>query len=283
MSYRAQPAPEYHRSAVSSPGRRGELVTFLVLVVAATIAVAATFPRSSIAPLASAFVPVAVLIVLTPIQGRSVWTGLGLTRVGVWLWPVAVAVPIAVAATSYLVISRLGMGNPIALSDLSGFSILINISVAIVLVLGEELGWRGYLLPRVQQLTTRPAGAILTAVAHAAAHLPLILLTSTYNSVGSRSVVAPLTDVTISGAGSFYAWLRDAALSIWPAALAHAVGNTAVAFVSAAALPSAAISLAYLAGEGGLVTALATTAVAATVLIHARRNAWRSAAPPGPR
>jgi hypothetical protein len=52
-----------------------------------------------------------------------------------------------------------------------------------------------------------------------------------------------------------------------------------VAFVSAAALPSAAISLAYLAGEGGLVTALATTAVAAAVLIHARRNAWRSAAP----
>ncbi len=202
MSYRAQPAPEYHRSAVSSPGRRGEIVTFLVLVVAATIAVAATFPRSSIAPLASAFVPVAVLIVLTPIQGRSVWTGLGLTRVGVRLWPVAVAVPIAVAATSYLVISRLGMGNPIALSDLSGFSILINVSVATVLVLGEELGWRGYLLPRVQQLTTRPAGAILTAVAHAAAHLPLILLTSTYNSVGSRSVVAPLTVVTISGAGS---------------------------------------------------------------------------------
>jgi membrane protease YdiL (CAAX protease family) len=191
MSYRAQPAPEYHRSAVSSPGRRGEIVTFLVLVVAATIAVAATFPRSSIAPLASAFVPVAVLIVLTPIQGRSVWTGLGLTRVGVRLWPVAVAVPIAVAATSYLVISRLGMGKPIALSDLSGFSLLINVSVATVLVLGEELGWRGYLLPRVQQLTTRPAGAILTAVAHAAVHLPLILLTSTYNSVGSRSVVAP--------------------------------------------------------------------------------------------
>ena len=251
------------------------MIAFLVLVFAASIAVAVVLPRSSAAPLVSAFIPVAVLILLTPFGGRSVWNGLGLDRAGVRLWPVAVAVPVAIAATSYVIAWGLGMAKPIGVGVVS---LIINVSMATVLVLGEELGWRGYLLPRIQQLTSRPGGAVLTAIAHATVHLPLIVLTSTYNNVGSRWVIAPLTMVTITGAGIFYAWLRDATQSIWPAAIAHAVGNTVLAFLPAAALPTAAVSMAYLTGEGGLVTAVAVTAVAVAALTHARRNVWRTPA-----
>jgi hypothetical protein len=42
-------------------------------------------------PFISAFIPVAVLLVLTPFLSRSVWRGLGLNRSGFRLWPAAIA------------------------------------------------------------------------------------------------------------------------------------------------------------------------------------------------
>jgi len=276
----AQAATE-HR-AESGPRATGRSVTaFLGLVSAASIVVAVLLPRSSAAPLVSAFVPVAVLMLLTPFEGRVIWKGLGLNRTGVLLWPVAVAAPLAVGAAGYGIARGLGLVDPKAVAGISAVSLLINVVVTTFLVLGEELGWRGYLLPRIQQLTSRPGGAILTAIAHAAVHLPLIVLTSTYNHVGSRWVIGPLSMVTITGAGIFYAWLRDTGHSIWPAAIAHAVGNTALGLLTNAALSSEALPMAYLAGEGGVVTALALTAIAVTTLIHARRRVWRTGGPRG--
>ena len=135
-------------------------------------------------------------------------------------------------------------------------------------------------MPRIQQLTTPRNGAILTAAAHAAVHLPVILFTTSYNSQGSRWVIAPLTMITITAAGIFYAWLRDSAQSIWPAAIAHATGNTLLAFVASAALPAASASMTHIAGEGGWAAAAAMTAVALAVLRIARRTVWRRAEQP---
>jgi membrane protease YdiL (CAAX protease family) len=67
--------------------------------------------------------------------------------------------------------------------------LIIVAAIAAVVMLGEEVGWRGFLLPRMQQLTTPRRAAILTAAAHAAVHLPVILLTTTYNSQGSRWII----------------------------------------------------------------------------------------------
>jgi membrane protease YdiL (CAAX protease family) len=281
----APPAPAAPQASASQRGSiphqdaRRSVVAFLALVSTASMVVAVLLPRSSAAPLVSAFLPVAVLILLSPFQGRSVWKGLGLNRAGLRLWPIAVAVPLAVAATGYGIAWGRGLVEPNALLEFSAVSLLINASVTTVLVLGEELGWRGYLLPRLQQLTSGPGGAILTAIAHAAVHLPLIVLTSTYNNVGSRWVIAPLSMVTITGAGIFYAWLRDTTHSLWPAAVAHAMGNTVLGLLPAAAPTTAAVPMAYLADEGGVVTALTLTAIAATTLIHARRHVWRTPAP----
>ena len=260
--------------AVRAAARRDALC-FLALVILASFAVAAALPASPSAPLASAFVPVAVLVVLTPFLGRSVWTGLGLARPGFRRWPVAIGVPLAGAAACYATASALGLLNPWPPPGLSPSSLLVSTAIAMVLVLGEEVGWRGYLLPRLQQLMDRGNAAILTAAAHAVVHLPLILLTTSYNSQGRRWVIAPLTLVTITGAGIFYAWLRDTGHSLWPAAVGHAAGNVLVPLVLAAALPSAATSVAYVAGEGGGVTAAVMVVVAVAVLWVARRGVWR--------
>jgi len=115
----------------------------------------------------------------------------------------------------------------------------------------------------------------MTGSAHALVHLPLVLLTVTYNGAGSRWVVAPLMVVTITAAGVCYGWLRDASCSIWPVTLAHAAGNTAMATIAVGAMPGAPIAFAYVAGEGGLVIATVFTLTAMLVVILARRNVWR--------
>ena len=111
--------PEYQPDPVPHAAARRSVITFLVLVFTASIVVAVLLPRSSAAPLVSAFVPVAVLILLTPFVGRSIWKGLGLNRAGVRLWPVAVAVPLAVAAAGYGIARGLGLVERLAIPGAS--------------------------------------------------------------------------------------------------------------------------------------------------------------------
>ena len=95
-----------------------------------------------------------------------------------------------------------------------------------VVILGEEIGWRGFLLPRVQELTDKRRAAVITGFAHGLFHLPLICIATTYDTGGSRWIVAPAAVVTITAGGVFYAWLRDRSGSIWPVAIAHNSVNT---------------------------------------------------------
>ena len=159
--------------------------------------------------------------------------------------------------------------------QLSATSLLISALITTVAIMGEEIGWRGYLLPRLQELTTRPKGALLTGLAQATFHLPLVLFTTTYNSDGSRWIVAPLMMVTITAGGICYGWLRDASRSLWPVAMAHACTNTIGMAIASTAVPTATASLAQIAGEGGVVTAVAVTATAVVVYLVARRGVWR--------
>ena len=259
---------------------RRDALGFLVLVFSASTVVALALPHPPAAPLISAFLPVAVLGVLTPFLGRSVWRGLGLNRAGFRLWPAAIAVPAAASAICYTVASGLGLMQELSAIRSSLPTLIVSAAIATVVVLGEEVGWRGFLLPRIQRLTVPWNAAILTGAAHAAVHLPVILFTTSYNSQGSRWVIAPLTMITITAAGIFYAWLRDSTQSIWPAAIAHATGNTLLAFVGSAALPAASVSMAYIAGEGGWAAAAVVTAVALAVLRIARRTVWRRSEQP---
>ena len=90
-----------------------------------------------------------------------------------------------------------------------------------VLFLAEEIGWRGYMLPRVQQLTSRRRAAVVTGFVHGCFHLPLILIATTYDEHGSRWLVAPIVVATITAGGVFYAYLWDRTGSVWPVAMAH--------------------------------------------------------------
>ena len=106
-------------------------------------------------------------------------------------------------------------------------NLVASLAFMTVLFLGEEIGWRGYLLPRVQQLTSRRRAALVTGFVHGCFHLPLILIATTYDEFGSRWFVAPIVVATITMGGIFYAYLWDRTGTVWPVAMAHGAVNIA--------------------------------------------------------
>lgn len=98
-----------------------------------------------------------------------------------------------------------------------GVILTMGLSIAgALLTLGEEFGWRGYLLPCLMPLGQNPA-IILSGVIWACWHLPLNLL---YGANGGLKGF-PLFLVSTIGLGTVLGWLRLRSASVWPAAIMH--------------------------------------------------------------
>ncbi|WP_433869251.1 CPBP family intramembrane glutamic endopeptidase [Saccharopolyspora sp. CA-218241] len=91
--------------------------------------------------------------------------------------------------------------------------------------LGEELGWRGWLLPKLLPLGTLPA-LLISGVIWGLWHAPLILLGYNYPSAPGWLGLTAMVIMCIL-VGAVFSWLRLRSGSVWPAALAHAAFNGA--------------------------------------------------------
>lgn len=91
--------------------------------------------------------------------------------------------------------------------------------------LGEELGWRGWLFPKMLRLGTVPA-IVLSGVIWGLWHAPVILLGHNYpEAPGWLAMLTMVGMCTVIGA--IFGWLRLRSGSVWPAALAHGSFNAA--------------------------------------------------------
>jgi uncharacterized protein len=108
------------------------------------------------------------------------------------------------------------------------------------LTLGEELGWRGHLLPRLAPLGGPPA-AVLVGIVWGVWHAPLIVVDGYEFGIREWWAVPFFCLFTVPLA-VIIAWLRFRSGSIWPGVLHHAMIN-ALAGVPLLALSQAASPL----------------------------------------
>jgi uncharacterized protein len=128
----------------------------------------------------------------------------------------------AAGLSSRLGLSRLGLelSLPVTLGLLATFGFV----QAAVFALGEEIGWRGLLVPELAATTSLTKTALISGAVWAVYHYPLILFSS-YNS-GSPRWFSLLAFTWMVLAASFvFAWLRLKSGSLWTGVILHASHN----------------------------------------------------------
>jgi membrane protease YdiL (CAAX protease family) len=170
---------------------------------------------------------VAALVVLRATEGRaaikSLLTPLVRWRVGIWWYMVALLGPVALFALASLVETIraggwVGVPSSIAAPAVGG-ALAANVAIN----LWEEIGWRGYALPRLQERHGPLAAALMVGTLWAVWHLPLFLV------AGHPFAAEPAWRllVGILGSSVIYAWVWNSARrSLLVVTLLHASINT---------------------------------------------------------
>jgi len=135
----------------------------------------------------------------------------------------------------------------------------------VVFTAGEEIGWRGWLLPKLL-----PLGSFWAVVVSGAIwglwHAPLVLLGYNYGpGAGPIGVLAMICSCIV--VGGFLAWLRLKSRTIWPGAIAHGVINAAAGLVLvlyAAGTRALTLEVTLLGWTGWILPGLFLTVVALT-------------------
>lgn len=195
------------------------------------------------------------------------------------LYPLAVGIPAFSIAFALKVIDfappsthPLGFeipGNSLEVRFLAGLAIALSVGLLGLtpLAVGEEIGWRSYLLTRLIQGRIRYP-VLVSGLVWAFWHAPLIL-SGRYIPGSYLKVSFVLFAVTMVSLGSLLARLRLETASIWPPIVLHAAWNSIiVAFLGQCTTNKDAAAIWV--SEGGIFVSLWMLCVA--IIVH---WAWR--------
>jgi uncharacterized protein len=133
-----------------------------------------------------------------------------------------------------LMLSALFGGVMFSVSSISEFSLteflktlLIALPIFFIFAIFEEVGWRGYLSPKLDALGVNCfVAAALVAVVWATWHLPYIReLSWVYSPGDDLTSMVPRFYLACFALALVYGAVRNATGTFWPAVLMHAVGN----------------------------------------------------------
>ncbi|MCG8370611.1 MAG: CPBP family intramembrane metalloprotease [Proteobacteria bacterium] len=129
----------------------------------------------------------------------------------------------------------------------STFGVLMTMTFA----LGEEIGWRGFLVPRLMQRFSFGATCLISGAMWAVWHYPLVFLGG-YGGDGPVFYSAACFTALVIALSVVMAWLRLRSASIWPAVILHASHNLYIQSVFEPLTEKTELSR-YFVGEFGLV------------------------------
>jgi uncharacterized protein len=247
----------------------------LILAVAAALAINALGLASnefawgavwSITPVLATVIM--MLVVTREGYSRKGWQSLGLGRPGLRVWWIAFfgTLAITVAATAAVWATPLAsVTAPAGGIIQSAVKLVIQVLLlATTFSLAEEIGIRGYLLPKLLPLGRKRA-LLVSGLVWATWHMPLIFLTSLI-PLGNKVISVPLFYAAVVAASFFYGYLRIVSGSLWPASIAHAVHNSAWGLMVAFTATSSPVLVnTYLLGDSGILITVGAAAGAVLV------------------
>jgi membrane protease YdiL (CAAX protease family) len=149
-----------------------------------------------------------------------------------WAWGptryelIGYLLPIAYASAAYGAVWLFDFGR----ADPSRFHtnalkfITLGLAINLAYALGEELGWRGFLVPKLAERMTFTRTALISGIIWSSWHVPLIIFAD-YNGGTPTIYSIACFAVMVVGISFPMAWLRLRSGSVWPAALLHASHN----------------------------------------------------------
>ena len=183
----------------------------------------------------ASFGPLAAALIVTAItEGRAgirtLLSGLLKWRVGIGYVAFSVIAPIVLFGIAVLV-TRMTTGAWPDLRLLGQADYLPYLGIPGVLILwlltyglGEEVGWRGFALPRLQRNRTAASAALILGVFWGLWHLPAFFFRDTYIAMGLLGL--PIFLVSVSFASVVFTWLYNSTGgSLLMVVLFHAVFN----------------------------------------------------------
>lgn len=93
-----------------------------------------------------------------------------------------------------------------------------------IFALGEELGWRGFLVPQLAKVTSYTRVSLISGVVWALWHYPVILFAN-YHGAGPQWYSVVCFTVMVLGLSFLFAWMRLKSGSVWTGMLLHGSHN----------------------------------------------------------
>jgi membrane protease YdiL (CAAX protease family) len=193
-------------SSVRAFVARHELVAFYLLACALTWTLASLVQVSFLFVLLGLFGPAVAALVASFITGgfagaRELLRRVMIWRVGVKWYAAVIAIPVLHVLATLALERTLGRPAPSDLGDFSTTSLILG-----VLVVGEELGWRGYLLPRLLDRYNALTASLIVGVMWGVWHLAIFVTPAFPHS--ERSFALFLITTTVYSVWFTWLYLR---------------------------------------------------------------------------
>jgi uncharacterized protein len=206
---------------------------------------------------------VMLLVVTREGYSREGWKSLGLHRFGLNVWWIAFGVTLLITVAASAIVWATPLASFVVpeggiLDPLVQFLIFVGL-FTLTFSLGEEIGMRGYLQPRLMSLG-RTRALLLVGLLWATWHQVLIFLVPAVNfPTGNLLLFFPLFYGTIVAASFLFGYLRIYTGSVWPASIAHSVHNAAWGPLAALTVTSSPVLVnVYLVGDFGILILVGT-------------------------
>jgi CAAX protease family protein len=137
--------------------------------------------------------------------------------------------------------------------------------------LGEEIGWRGFLVPELAKVVRFPAIGLISGIMWSVYHYP-ILLFGDYNAGTPAWFGLSCFTLAVIAESFIFAWLTLKSRSLWPAAIMHASHNLFIQSIFTPLTRDTGLTR-YVIDEFGI-GLVVTTAIAAALICWRRGQVW---------